>query len=252
MVPGLYAAASGIMAIEDRQAVIANNIANASTVGFRSQQTAQKGFRQVFSEKLARPLRFTTNSAPGGGVKNVETYTSTEAGPLAATDDPLNVALSGPGYFVVDTPSGERYTRAGNFVIDNDGQLATAAGYKVEGSGGASIDARGGDIQIAGDGTVNVNGAQSGRLRVVEFEDPHMLTREGNGLYKASEAAANRSAEAEKTTVVGKTLEMSNVSLPKEMVNLIQALRAYEANQKVITATDETMSRLIEQVGAPS
>ena len=252
MIRGLYAAATGMVAIEDRQAVIANNIANASTVGYRRQEAVQKGFRDVFSGKLVGATRFNQSKAPGGGVKIVETFSNTQAGPIVTTDDPLNVALRGPGFLAVDTPQGERFTRAGSFIVDGDGQLATPDGYKVQGSGGGPIEVQAGNAVITENGSIKVNDVTAGQLRLVEFEDPHMLTREGQNLYKASPEATQRSADATGTTVAGKALEMSNVNLPKEMVSMILGLRAYAANQKVITAADETMSKIIEQVGMPT
>jgi len=251
MLQGLYAAATGIMAVEDQQAVIANNIANASTVGFRRQAPIQKGFYDTFVTELRRPFWFNTQEAPGGGVKVVETFTDVSAGTLTRTEDPLNVALQGPGFVVVDTPNGERFTRSGKFSVDLDGQLATVDGFKVQNADGGGIDVRGGTIEILADGAVNVDGAPTGRIRLVEFEDPHVLTREGHYLYAASDAAAVRSAEAADTQVVQQALEASNVNLPHEMVNMIVGLRAYAANQKVINAMDETVSRLIERVGMP-
>lgn len=241
-----------MIAVEDRQAVIANNIANAATVGYRRQEAVQKGFSQAFSAEKASPARFDASSAPGGGVKVVETYSNTQAGAVSTTDDPLNVALQGPGYIAVNTPRGERFTRAGNFIVDKDGQLATSEGFKVQGSGGAPIEIQAGNTVITEDGSIKNGEVTAGKLRVVEFEDPHMLTREGQNLYKASTEATSRSAEATATTVTGKALEMSNVNLPKEMVSMILAVRAYAANQKVITTADETMSRLIDQVGTPA
>jgi len=252
VIRGLYAAATGMIAVEDRQSVIANNIANAATVGYRRQEAVQKGFRQVFSKESVSPARFDASSAPGGGVKVVETYTNTQAGPVSGTDDPLNVALQGPGYIAVNTPQGERFTRAGNFIVDSDGQLATSDGYKVQGSGGSPIEIQAGNAVITEDGSIQIGDVTAGKLRVVEFEDPHMLTREGQNLYMASPEATSRSAEATATKVMGKALEMSNVSLPKEMVSMILAVRAYEANQKVINTADETVSRIIDQVGTPA
>ena len=96
-----------------------------------------------------------------------------------------------------------------------------------------------------------MDGAATGQLRLVEFENPHMLTREGAGLYSASQATLNRSAPAAHTAVVHKALEMSNVNVPNEIVNMLLGLRAYGANVKVISTIEETMTRLIEQVGAP-
>lgn len=251
MLKGLYTAAVGMVAVEDSQAAIANNIANAATVGFRRQQPVQKGFYDVFSDTTHRPAWFDAQSAPGGGAKMVETFTDTSAGAFSVTDDPLNVALSGPGFLAVNTPSGERFTRAGALTVNVNKQLATPDGYTIAGQGGQAIAITGSDVTIATDGSITVDGQSAGKLRVVEFEDPHMLEREGQNLYRASEAAMSRSADAVNTTVHSNTLEMSNVNIPKEMVSMILALRVYAAHQKVINTADDTISRLIEQVGTP-
>lgn len=251
MITGLYTAANGMMANETRETVIANNIANAATVGFRRQEPVVEGFYELFSNKLVRPTRFNLNGAPGGGVKLVETYTNTAEGAITVTEDPLNVALMGAGFLSVQTPKGERFSRNGKFTIDGDQDLATVDGFKVMSDGGAPINVAGGLIAIGNDGTVSVNGTVRGRLKVTEFEDPHMLTRQGETLYYASEQAQERSTPATKTTVVHKALEMSNVNIPQEMINMIVGLRAYGANQKVVNAVDDTLSRLIDQVGTP-
>ena len=252
MIKGLYAAATGMMAIESRQDVIANNIANVSTPGFRRQEPIQKGFYDLFVQKLTRPIRFRLDSAPGGGVKLDETFTDLSAGIITATDNPMNIALSGPGFLVVDTPGGERYTRSGKLLLDADGQLATPEGFKLLGAGGAPIAAGGGNLLILENGTVTVDGEAAGTLQLVEFEQANMLTHLGEGLYVASEAALERSGPAERTTVTHKALEMSNVNLPKEMIALLLGARAYAANQRVINAIDETASRVIERVGMPA
>ncbi len=252
MLKGLYAAATGIMSVENRQAVIANNISNAATPAFRRQEPVQKGFYDVFSAEMTRPGRFNASRWPGGGCRFNETFTDTRGGAISTTGDPLNVALSGPGFLAVATPSGDRFTRCGMLAVDAEGQLATPDGFKVQGDGGAPIDVGEGALTIGGDGTVYAGGQETGRLRLVEFEDVHMLSREGQGLYRASDAALARSADAHATTVVHKALESSNVNLPQEMIGMITGLRAYEANQKMIAAVDETMSRLIDQVGMPA
>ena len=251
MLQGLYVAASGIVNIEDRQAVIANNVANASTVGFRRETPIQKGFYPVFSQGLSRSARFDGNKAPGGGVKIVEAFTDTSPGTISSTDDPLNVSLSGPGFLAVQTPQGERFTRAGNMKVDKEGQLASPDGYKILGAGGG-IDVQGSSLTISQDGTVRVDGAERGKLRIVEFTSPRTLAREGQSLFKASPTDLQQSTEAGSTTVAGKSLELSNVSAPNEMINMILGLRAYAANQKVINAMDETMTRVIDQVGSPT
>ena len=247
---GLYAAASGIMAIEDRQTVIANNIANVSTAGFRRHQPVQQGFYGVFSRKMASPARYNRSVAPGGGARVVGSFTDMRSGGLQVTGDAQHVALSGPGYLVVDTPQGERYTRNGHLAIDGEGNLATADGYKVQGAGGP-IAAKAGNLVVHEDGTVMVDGVSAGQLRVVEFENPRQLVREDRGLYRALHSATQGASPAAETRVIHRSLEMSNVNLPNEMISLILGLRAYGANQKVLNAVDESFSSLIEQVGMP-
>ncbi|HPO13207.1 MAG TPA: flagellar basal-body rod protein FlgF [Candidatus Hydrogenedentes bacterium] len=252
MIQGLYAAANGMMAVEARQDAIANNIANASTVGFKSVAPVELGFYQTLSQKLQKPFHYDINPAPAGGVKVVETYTNLAAGVVRQSDNPLHIALQGPGYFAVDTAKGERYTRAGDFTCDEQGRLCSSEGYAVQSTSGQPIDVRGGQVNVDREGRVTVDGVEAGIIRVVEFENPERLLREGNNLYAASEEVIQKSAEAANTTVQQNYLEMSNVDLPHEMIVMMLGLRAYEANQRAIEAMDSTMGRLIDQVGMPA
>ncbi len=251
MIRGLYSAASGMIAIEKRQSVISNNIANASTPGFKRQAPVQLGFYEVFTNTPRHAYYFNRDSAPGGGTKFVETYSDTSMGMLRATDNPLNAALLGPGYFVVDTPEGERFTRSGDFTRSAEGYLITASGHPVQSVTGGPISVDGASIAIGSDGTVQVDGLPAGQIRLVEFTSPERLTRDGKNFYAASEEVLRQSSPATETTIEQKQLEMSNVHLPNEMINLMLGMRAYEANQRVISALDGTMGRLIEQVGMP-
>lgn len=250
MIPGLYSAASGMLAEEMRQSAVANNVANAATPGFKRQAPVSMGFYNVFSKKMRGPFYWETQAAPGGGAKMVETYPDLGAGAFRETGNPLNVALSGPGYMAIDTPRGERYTRSGDFTVDIDGNLATQDGYKVQSVEGKPIDVRGGKVNISRDGHVTVDGVEAGQIRMVEFETPQRLVREGANLYSAPDEIAQRSAAAADTTVQQSYLEMSNVSMPYEMIQMIQGARIYEANQKIIQSLDSTMGALIEHVSA--
>jgi len=252
MIQGLYAAASGMIALESRQDAISNNIANVSTTGFKRQEPVHLGFYQVLSDNLRRPFRFNQEAGPGGGVKMVETFPNLAPGVLQPTDNPLHVALQGPGYFVVETPRGERYTRAGAFAIDTEGHLATADGFKVQRSEGGPIDVRGGRMNVDREGNVTVNGVPAGSLQLVEFATPSRLERDGDSLYRASEEVAEGRQGADNTAVEHQHLEMSNVNLPQELTSMILGMRAYEANQKVIQTIDDSMGRLIDQVGFPA
>jgi flagellar basal-body rod protein FlgG len=252
MIQGLYAAASGMVALEERQSITANNIANASTPGFKRHQPVQLGFYQVFHQTMRHPLVHNLDAAPGGGAKIVESFPQLAGGVLRATDSPLHAAVQGPGFFVVDTPQGERFTRSGDFSIDMEGHLSTPTGFKVQGEGGGPIDVRGGTINIARDGGVTVDGIPAGRIRVVEFGAPERLLRAGDSLYAANEAVRAQMTGAGNSTVEQSRLEMSNVNLPQEMTSMLLGLRAYEANQRVIQTLDGTLGRLIDQVATPS
>lgn len=252
MIQGLYAAANGMMAVEDRQAVIANNIANATTTGFKRQLAVQKGFYQAFFGEARNAMRLDLEIAPGGGVKTIETFSNFGNGTVRSTGNPLDLALIGPGFIRVETPDGIQFTRSGRLSVGESGNLVTAHGYNVLGADDLPIDVSGGLVKIDGSGIVTVNEELRGQISIVEFEDPHALGRVGYTLYRASQAVMDAAVPAENTTVAVASLEGSNVQLPAEMANMMMALRAYAANQRVIAAIDETVSRLINQVGAPS
>lgn len=251
MIQGLYAAATGLMAVEERQAVTANNIANASSPGFKRQFAVQRGFYPMFSKLMLDAATIEANRAPGGGMKVIETFTDYRDGSPVSTGDPFQLALAGPGFMVVDTPQGERLTRSGDLMPDADGDLATRRGLKVQNSAGGTINVDGGAVSVDEDGTVRVDGQERGRIRMVEFPDPHVLTHEGESLFMAPIGNMLNAAPAGTTTVRHKMVEASNVNVPYEVVQMTLGLRAYAANQRVINAIDETASRLIEQVGTP-
>ena len=251
MIQGLYTAAGGMIANDVRQSTTANNIANASTVGFRKMEPVQMGFYKVFTGKVRTPTYFNAQPVPAGGTRVVETFTDLSQGTMRSAGDPLSLALEGPGYFVVDTPDGEAYTRSGNFTQSMDGRLITQNGFAVQSMEGQPIDVRGANVEINDRGEVAVDGTPAGRLRLVEFANPERLQRVGGSLYRASDEVAEQMAEGVDTRVMQHMLEGSNVNLPKEMIRLTLGMRAYEANQRVVSAIDGTMGRLIDQVAMP-
>ncbi|HRK35198.1 MAG TPA: flagellar hook-basal body protein [Candidatus Hydrogenedentes bacterium] len=250
MIHGLYAAASGMIAIEDRQAVIANNIANSATAGFKRQNSVNEGFKQIFLGAMGSPERLNMERGPGGGLKTSNVYTDYAGGSIGVTGNPLHIALQGPGFLSVDTPAGERFTRDGALTIDANGQLTTANGYPVLSEGGALV-VQGGNVEFGPDGSVLVDNVPVGRLRVVEFDDPHLMERYGESLFAPAEKSGGP-RPAELTSVVPGALENSNVQLPYEMAQMMLGLRMYNANQKVISSVDETVGRLINEVGMPT
>lgn len=252
MIQGLYAAATGMMSVQARQETIANNIANVSTTGYRRHQPVALGFYQHFSNVMRRPSHYSIRSAPGGGVKVVESFTDSTAGALRITGNPMNMALQGPGYFVVNTPQGERFTRAGDFSINLQGNLVTSQGHEILGTNGQPIAVADGIVSVSRDGNVTVDGSPSGQIRVIEFQFPERLLRQGDNLYRATDEVLQQSANAADTVIMHKQLELSNVQVAGELTQMMLGLRAYEANQRVIQALDATLSRLIDQVGMPT
>lgn len=252
MLKGLYAAASGMVTLQARQDVLANNVANAATPGFRRHIPVSLGFYDLFSGKLRSTAWFRARStAPGGGLKPVETWPDPAQGPIQTTANPLDIALTGPGFLAVETPNGIRWTRNGHLSIGTSGRLSTPDGYPVLAAGGGYLDIRGGQVNIAEDGSVSVEGRQVGTLRVEEFDHPERLIREGASLLRLDATAGNAARSATATRVVQGAVEASNVNLGTEMAGLIAGLRAYEANQKVVTAFDDTLGKLIDQVAMP-
>lgn len=256
MIQGLYAAANGMMAVEDRQSVIANNIANVSTNGFKRQLSVQKGFYGEFLDSNSA-ARLDLKVAPGGGLKMSETFTNFAGGGIAQTGNTLDIALLGLGFFHLQGPNGDVYTRNGQFDISPGGLLTAHDGSPVLDVFGDTIDVAGGLTKFDGQGNVYVGNEFEGyeirgRVGIVGFEDPHGLLRLGENRFRAPAAMEGTEFQVEGTEVSWQSVEISNVALPTEMVNLMMALRAYAANQKVLQTIDETSGRFIDQVGSPS
>ena len=168
---GVYAAASGGLLQARRLQLVANNLANVSTVGFKAERLVSR--QQEFADTLASSIAQNAPHAKGDqqrtpGVVDIDSVTDFSPGPVTTTGNPLNVALNNKNqFFVVNTPDGERYTRAGNFTLNAQGTLVTPDGQPVLGEGGPITIQGGSNATISGNGTVSLNGASVGRLRVV-------------------------------------------------------------------------------------
>ncbi len=202
--------------------VIATNLANTNTAGFKAESI-------IFSEFLERTSK---SEAPLSMVRDVTYLRDTSEGTMAGTNNPLDLAISGEGFFVVEAPQGERYTRHGAFQLDNQGQLATLAGAPVLSESGAPITVppATSTITITGDGTVSADAVEIGKLRVVEFEAPQALSKDGNGLYEAKDQAPQPATDAK---VLQGMIEGSNVKGVAEMTRMIEVVRSYQAAGKM-------------------
>lgn len=218
---------SGMQAQWYRHEVLANNLANVSTVGFKQDNLTLK-------EGAAEPGPAGTTAA---GVHSITQWTDFSQGPIHETDRPLDVALSGPGFFVVQTPGGPRYTRAGAFSVSPQGYLVSAGGFQVLGQGGP-ITVRSPKIRIGPQGDVQDDGQTVDTLRIVDFPKPYGLTKESRGLFVPADPTVAPVAATE-IQVVGGALEESNVNAVRTMVEMIDMLRKYEAAQRAIQSEDD-------------
>ena len=248
MLRGIYAAAAGMITQRERLDVIANNTANISTVGFKRAEPISRGFYQVFADEITRfPAERGSAEIPGGGTALDATSEDFSPGPVVQTGNPFDLAIDGPGFFVVRTPAGERYTRAGNFTLDSEGKLVNQNGYPVLGQAGPVITT-GETVLISQDGDVIVDGVPAERLLLVDFRRPYELTKYGRNLYGvADELLRTRAPAAESRLRVG-SLEHSNVNPITELALMMDAARAYETHQRVVQAFDETLDAAVNRI----
>ncbi len=224
--------------------VSSNNLANVDTAGFQ-RQTAH-----IYALPETPVTRVHQGSSQLLGVLGTGAFvdgsrSSFSPGTLRTTHNPLDVALVGPGFFAMNTAEGTRYTRDGRFTVNPSGLLATLDGNLVRGEKG-SIYVGEGEVLIGDRGEITVDGQLVDKLLIVEFNDREGLLRQGANLYEALPEAGEPFRFQAK--VLPGTIEMANVNVVREMVNLINIQRTYEANQKVVQAFDETLGKIINDV----
>lgn len=227
MITALRTAASGLLAESAKQDVIANNIANAQTVGFKRARTATISFAQALQQALPisrLDLMPPYPSSPASGTTvDAEEAVDSSQGLIQSTGHDLDFAIDGPGCFETSSAAGVQQTRAGNFRVGPDGELMTADGAFVQGQSGP-IRLPKGKLEANADGVILVDGVEIDKIKIAG-EQPGA------------------------TRVLQGHLEDANVSVITEMVAMIANMRAYEANQKTIWAVDHTLDKLINEAG---
>lgn len=265
MIKGLYTAASGMNAELLRQDVVANNLANVSTAGYKKEDAVFEAFGDRLLKRIHDRMDTQGPGAPalaggaaavplgvaGSGVLAAETVTHFSDGALSRTDRPLDVALQGQALFTVERGDGSlAYTRNGSFTLDGGQMLVTMAGDRVIGTSGQPIRISGGQVVIDETGNIKVDGVDAGRFALVAW-DRDRFSRLGENLYLATPDAlegVGEEAVVDARVVQGFT-EAANVQVVEEMVRMIGVMRAYEANQKSVQMQDETLSKLINEAG---
>ena len=247
---GLYAAASAGLYQFRKLEVVNNNLANINTPGFKAQLlTSQaQSFDQTLASVVAKDDPYAKPDHDRvAGLVGSKTVTDFSSGPIKNTGNPLDVALRNPKqFFVINTPQGMQYTRAGNFTLNASGEIVTQDGCAVQGDGG-SLTANGPGVAIAADGNVLVNHQKVGRLSIVSFDDPSTLERVGDNRFRAAEGSpAPAEVEGE---LEPESLEMANVSAISSMVELLTTQRAFQAYAKTSDTIDQMNQAAINQVG---
>lgn len=256
MLKGLYTAYTGMLNEQNRMDILTNNLANASTVGFKKEGATSQSFDSVLAVKIKDQSVGAKNVQRIGinhpGVKIGENYTDYTQGSFRITGNTYDLALSGQGFFAVEftNKTGETstmYTRAGQFTLNKDGYLVNENGDYVLDTQSKRIKLNTlAETAIASDGTIEQNGIPVAKIQVADFEDYNYLEKYGETYYKPVQGAKLTQSDAE---VKSGYLEMANVQVVSEMVNLISITRAYESNQKIIQTYDNTLEIAATQLG---
>lgn len=235
-----YIALSRLRTIRSDMASVANNIANASTGGFRGERT-------LFQEHLAK-VGGPASRQRVSFVNDVGLFRDTREGPLEITNNGLDVAIRGEGYFVVGHPAQDLYSRSGRLHIDSARQIVTAEGYPIMGANGAPITLQEGadydSLRVQGDGTVTTNLGTAGRINLVRFADEQLMRKAGTGFY----ATDQEPLAAPQASVLQGAIEGSNVVPVLEVTRMMEMLRDYQSTQRLVDQEHERLRTMISRL----
>jgi flagellar basal-body rod protein FlgG len=240
---GMYAALSGNIASQVRLDVLTNNLANSTTAGFKKDA--------VLFDSLLTDVKNPTS--PAGTMTDAPVLsqarfvTDFSAGPVRRTDNVLDLALDGDGFFTVNTPDGPAYTRQGTFHLNAANRLVTADGYEVL-AGGSPLTLQGGNIDVNPEGEVMVDGVRMASLDLVDFPRPYQLQKVGSALFMPVNGEAPE-RPAVRPVVQQGFIEDSNVNTILEMARLIETTRYFESCQKVVRSYDEMSAKAASEMG---
>jgi flagellar basal-body rod protein FlgF len=238
LIKGIQKIATSMVPRMRLQEVVANNLANAETAGFKKDS--------IFLRYVKEQQGLNGKTTPSWDTQMInKLYTDYTEGALDPTGRDLDFAIQGDGFFVVQTPNGEAYTRNGSFSVSQSGQLVNSDNYPVLTDGGP-LTVQGGKLTITDAGQVYVDNASLGTLRIVDFAKPYQLQKFNGSLYKAP---ANISPTQASPVVVRQGyLEKSNVDVLREMVDMIDSYRMFETGQKMIQIQDESLGKTVNEL----
>lgn len=229
-----YVGMSHQVALKQQMELVANNIANMSTPGFKSQSV-------LFEEFLVESDKRNEDRGELSQVLDRATWRNTGQGPMSRTNNPLDLALNGAGYFEIDTPGGLRYTRAGNFALNDQGEIVTQKGHPLMSDAGRPIviPEGAGNITVDSKGFVSTEQGPIAQIKTVAFANEQQMIETGDGLYISGN---NAEIESEDLTVSQGALESSNVNGVLEMTKMIEIMRTYQSVQRMLQ-TDHDRQR---------
>ena len=260
----LSIAATGMLAQQTNVEVIANNLANMNTTGFKEQRAEFEDLLYQNIEQAGAQTSDTGTLLPSGiqlgaGVKTAAVYRITTQGDLSNTSNPYDLAVNGPGYFQITMPDGTlAYTRAGNFALSPQGQIVTQQGFTVAPGIAVPANATGISVNAQGQVQATIPGQTTpqvvGQLQLIRFPNEGGLQAAGNNLYLETPSSGSPQSGVPGSTGFGSIqqgfLETSNVDPVSEITALITAQRAYEMNSKVVSAADQMMQQVSQMTGA--
>ena len=238
----LEVGAAGIEGADAKVKALMNNMVNSETPGYRKSDVVIKSFPTYLEEAQRRSST---------QVPQIErSYYNQTPGTLLRTGNKTDLAIGGEGFFVIETPQGEEYTRDGRFTLDQEGRLVTASGnYAVLGLGGPIIINPGDEVEFSGDGRIRVKGVEVNTIKIVKFEDMSVLSPVTGSIFKAGTEARIETNQTPR--IVSGYVEASNVNIIEEMMNLIYLSRVYGIDSKIVSNREAMMSRAIE-MGRPA
>ncbi|HEY1949651.1 MAG TPA: flagellar basal-body rod protein FlgF [Bryobacteraceae bacterium] len=242
MDPLTAAAASGLQARMDSLDLLANNLSNTSTSGYKAD-------REFYSTYLSAAAAAGGDPAVGDAPVVERHWTDFSQGPLVSTSNSTDLALTGPGFFAVNSPNGTLYTRNGSFQISPQGTLTTAEGYVVRTAGGQSVQIQqGSPLEVSADGQLAQNGNALGQLELVDFKDPSQLTKAAGTYFKSPDPKTVTSIPAASAQVAQARLESSNAQPAESAARLVMIMRHFEMLQRAVKIGADMNKQAIEEV----
>lgn len=250
MIKGLYAAASAMLVGMERQKTISHNLANLDTPGFKQIFSGQDDFLRAAAVQPHPTASFNQQlilvGDVGLGVENAEAYIDYSAGSMKFTGQPLDLAIHGEGFFRVQTPEGEQYTRDGRFILDSQRRLVTVDGYFVLDADGEPIELPSGTTAVMGDGSVIVEDELVAQIDLAVFANPEQDLQKG---LPNCFTAVGQPVDEPAGSIEQGFLEMSNTNSAEMMTQMVMVSRSYEAAQRMVQVQDELLGQAINSLG---